>query len=242
MSAKQISLAPLPGGMTLDQIVADVSAQISGALPSHAAGYQGAVYISQPVSRPSAQPGDFRFAVKVAAVSGFRGWLARWMLYREFRRYRRLRDCTGVPACFGFIDSRFLILEFVQGVPLRQGEPIDREHFYARLFDLISTLHARGIAHADLKRKDNLLVVNGSEPCLIDFGTAFVRRAGFAPINHLVFRIASQFDLNAWIKLKYRNRLDEMSDEDRKYYRRTIVERFARWLRRPYRWLTRNAE
>lgn len=234
MSANPISLATLPGNITFDRIVADVSAQISGDLPSHAAGYQGAVYLSQ--------QGDFRFAVKVAAESGFRGWLARWMLYREFRRYRRLRDCQGVPACFGLVDYRFLVLEFVQGAPLRQAEPADREHFYARLFDLITDLHARGIAHADLKRKDNLLVVNGSEPCLIDFGAAFVRRAGFAPLNHVAFRIAAQFDRNAWIKLKYRNRLEEMSDADRQYYRLTFVERLARWTRRPYRWLTRSAD
>lgn len=234
MSANPLLLTPLPGDITFDRIVADVSAQILGDLPSHAAGYQGAVYISQ--------QGEFRFAVKVAAEPGFRGRLARWMLYREFRRYRRLRDCQGVPACFGIIDNRYLILEFVQGAPLRQAEPADREHFYARLFDLIANLHARGIAHADLKRKDNLLVVNGSEPCLIDFGAAFVRREGFAPLNHLAFRIAAQFDRNAWIKLKYRNRLEEMSDEDRKHYRLTFVERLARWTRRPYRWLTRNAD
>jgi predicted Ser/Thr protein kinase len=237
MSAKRIALAPLPGDVTFDRIVADVSAQIAGALPSHAAGYQGAVYISRHASRS----GNFSFAVKVAAGSGFRGWLARWMLYREFRRYRRLHGCQGVPACYGVVDARFLILEFVEGAPLRQGEPRDREYFYARLFELIASLHARGIAHADLKRKDNLLVVNGSEPCLIDFGAAFVRREGFAAVNHLLFRIAVQFDLNAWIKLKYRNRLGEMTAEDRKYYRLTLVERIARWTRRPFRWLTRNS-
>lgn len=223
-------LSPLPHGVTLDRIVADISVQIARRAHSHAAGYQGAVYISQ--------QGQFRFAVKAVTQRGLRGWLGQWMLFREFRRYRRLQDCAGTPVCYGLADRRYLVLQFIEGTPLRQGEPPDRDRFYAHLFDLIANLHARGIAHADLKRKDNLLVVNGTDPCLIDFGTAMVRGEGFAPLNRLAFRIGVQFDWNAWIKLKYRNRLDEISDADRRYYRLTFIERFARWTRRPYRWLT----
>ena len=57
-------------------------------------------------------------------------------------------------------------------------------------------------------------------------------------LNRYLFRQACRIDLNAWIKLKYRRRIDEISDEDLSYYKPTVAEAVARWLRRGWRILT----
>jgi predicted Ser/Thr protein kinase len=191
-----------------------------------AQGYQGQVYFYE--------DGAHRWVVKAASGRGLMRWLRRRMLRREHRVYQRLRGMPGCPQCLGLVRGRYLVLEYIDGVPLRRAPVTDPAAFYRRLFALIEQLHARGVAHSDMKRKDNLLVVGGDTPCLIDFGAAMLRAPGFAPLNHYLFRIAQRFDYNAWIKLKYNNRLDEIAPADRAFYRRTWVEKFARHTKRAY--------
>ena len=67
-----------------------------------------------------------------------------------------------------------LILEYIEGQSYRdkQYELAGNQSFFQELLDLILNIHNKGIAHGDLKRKDNILVNNDNEPFLIDFGTA----------------------------------------------------------------------
>lgn len=190
-------------------------------------GYQGFVYHYPHPHTP--------LVIKVASGFGPLRWLRIAMLRKEFRAYQKLGDFAGAPRCFGLLRGRYLLLEYIVGQSLRHAEPSDRERYFSLLFDYIQDLHRRGVAHSDLKRKDNLLITADGRPCLVDFGTAIVRRPGRAPFNHFLYGIAVRFDFNAWIKLKYRNRLDEISAQDRPYYRRTWVERAARVCKRPYR-------
>ena len=99
---------------------------------------------------------------------------------------------------------------------------------------LIKDLHKAGVAHTDLKKKDNLLVVEGKIPYVIDFGVAIVRKPGFAPLNHYLYNIASKFDFNAWVKLKYGGNYEYMSEKDKEYYNRTVVEKVSRWIKDNY--------
>ena len=192
-----------------------------------AQGYQGQVYLFR--------NDHHSLVIKAASGSGVLRWLRTHMLSREYRIYRRLQGFHGCPPCHGLLRGRYLVLGYVAGTPLRTAVLADRELFYSRLFDLIRELHARGIAHSDMKRKDNLLVVDGRQPCLIDFGAAIIRKPGFAPFNHFLFRVAVRFDYNAWIKLKYNNRLEQVSEADRQYYQRTWVEKAARRVKRIYK-------
>lgn len=203
-----------------------VEASIGAKQPAHARGYQGAVYLYETHGR--------RFAIKAALGAGMRGWLARSMLRREFAAYRRLDGFTGSPRCYGLLKGRYLVLDYVDGVPLRSAEITDRRMFFDTLFAHIAELHRRGVAHADLKRKDNLLVIDGRLPCLVDFGAAVLRPNGFAPMRRYLYGIAQRFDLNAWAKLKYQGRLDEITPEDRLYYRRTRIETLARAVKHTY--------
>ena len=85
------------------------------------------------------------------------------------------------------------------------------------------------------KKKDNTLVVEGRLPCLVDFGVAVIRKNRIAPLNHYLYNLFRTFDTNAWAKLKYNGRMENMTPEDRHYYHRTIVEYAASWIKDSYR-------
>lgn len=189
-------------------------------------GYQAPLYVWRDGTPP---------VVIKAAV----GWLPvrlirSWMLRREYRAYRHLAGLAGVPRCFGLVDGRFLVLAFVPGEPRHRATIVDPEGFFAELLAVIEGMHERGVAHGDIQKRDNLLVVDGRHPCIVDFGTAVVRRKGFAPLNHWLFRFLSRLDCNTWVKLKVGGRLADASAEDLAYYHRTWLEKAARSIKRTY--------
>ena len=112
------------------------------------------------------------------------------------------------------------------------------------LLATIEAMHGAGVAHGDLKRKDNIIVGSGERPYLIDFGIAVRRSASNGVFNRLVFARLQQMDLNAWVKLKYGRRIDPeterdvLSAEDAAIYRPLLIERLARALRVPWQTIT----
>lgn len=202
--------------------------EVSLATGSHrlAHGYQGAVYL---------YPGPPRLVIKAATGTGVMRMLRRRMLRREYTVYQKLGGFRGSPRCHGFLDDRYLILEHIEATPLRRAVLTDRTVFFDALFEHINALHARGVAHFDLKKKDNLLVTAAGLPCLIDYGAAIIRKPGFAPLNRYLYRLAERFDFNAWVKLKYDGKYANVSAADRAYYRRSFVEKAARVLKRGYK-------
>ena len=196
-----------------------------------AAGYQGQILHYQDAGH--------NFLIKVPHGQGLARRFHLHMLRHEYRAYQKLGDFTGVPACYGLIDNQYLVLEFIDGRTIRKKRPLDEDEFHARLFDHIKAMHARGVAHMDLKRKDNLLVTGDEQPCILDFGAAVIQRKGFHPFNRYRYRLAKQFDYNAWIKHKYHDRsTDEISTVDRKYYKVTWAEAVAGKIKSLYTALT----
>lgn len=196
-----------------------------GGVALHGRGYQGQVYLYEGKGR--------RLVIKAATGRGPLRWARQWMLRREFRVYQHLDDFPGSPRCYGLLAGRYLVLEYVAGEPVRHAPIRDREVFFDTLLGYIQELHRRGVAHADLKRKENLLVVDGRRPCLIDFGAAIVHKPGLRPLNHFLFDLARQLDYNAWVKLKHRY-IEQAPAEDLAYFRLTRTERLARWIKRGY--------
>jgi predicted Ser/Thr protein kinase len=189
-------------------------------------GYQGHVYLYEDKGR--------RLIVKAPSGRGLSS-LIRWaMLRNECRAYSRLSGVQGVPRCYGFLDRRYLVLEYIDGIPIRRARIADREVFFKALLKLIKDLHKAGVAHTDLKKKDNLLVVEGRTPFVIDFGVAVIRKPGFAPLNRYLYNLASKFDFNAWVKLKYDAKYENVTKEDRQYFKRTFVEKVSRWIKDTY--------
>jgi predicted Ser/Thr protein kinase len=171
-------------------------------------GYQGHVYLYDHEGR--------RLIVKAPTGWGPIRLIYRAMLRNEYKVYSKLAGINGIPRCYGLLERRYLVLEYVDGIPIRKAKIRDRDVFFSRLLELIEQLHGAGVAHGDMKKKDNVLVVGGCEPCVIDFGVAVVKKPGFAPINRTGFKTRV---------------LMEREDER---YKRTGVETFARWVKRRY--------
>lgn len=160
-------------------------------------------------------------------------------LRRERDIYDRVQNVPGIPRCMGLLDSKHLVLEHIPGDSYRkrQHELKDRERFFERLQKTIEDMHAAGVAHGDLKRKDNLLVGPDERPFLIDFGLAYATGSG-RPFEKSLFEWVKQYDYNAWIKHKYQGRMDEIPADDAKYYRPMKLEIAARGIRLLWQKLT----
>ncbi len=97
-------------------------------------------------------------------------------------------------------------------------------------------MHSAGVAHGDLKRKDNIIVDSNEQPHVIDFGTAVMRDGSL--FDRMMYPLVVRLDFNAWIKVKYDNDYDAISTEDRQWYQPTVVESVFRLLRRFWRTVT----
>lgn len=197
-------------------------------------GYQGAVHLyASPV-------GDV--VVKQPHPARWLSPLWRHLLRREAAVYARLGGIPGIPRSYGLLDGRYLLLEHVPGPSYRGAETrlVDRERFFALLLTTLRAMHAAGVAHGDLKRKDNVIVGPGERPYLIDFGIATRHKASGGSFGHWWFEHVRQGDYNAWIKLKYGRRIDPteasavLSAADAEIYKPLWSERLARAIRVPW--------
>ena len=174
--------------------------------------------------------------IKVSHGNGLMLLLNKRMLKHEYDVYRKLDGFNGVPKCYGLIASNYLVLQYIDGQPIRNRRPVDEASYFSRLLETIKQLHAYGVGHLDLKKRDNLLVTHDDQPCIIDFGAAVIFKPGFHPFNHFSYRLAKQFDYNAWFAHKYRDKPeDSIEDTDRDYFSQTLVERVSRKIKRLYK-------
>jgi serine/threonine protein kinase len=173
--------------------------------------------------------------VKQPHRGGPLGAVWRSLLRREHAVYARLDGITGIPRSFGLVGDG-LALEYVAGPSLREHEArlVRSRGVFAKLLTTVEAMHAAGIAHGDLKRKDNIIVGAGEQPYLIDFGIAVRSSARNDVFNRCVFDSLKQIDPNAWVKLKYGRRIDPeiergvLSAEDAAIYRPHWIERLDR--------------
>ena len=208
-------------------------------------GYQGVVYkIKADALLPAGQSPasklripEYLIVKEAMGVAPVRK-LRQLMIRREYRVYQRLQGIYGVPKCYGLQDGKRLLLEFVDGHALRLSnhELPNREAFFAELLAIIQSVHRSGVAHADLKSKDNVLVTRDGRPRLIDFGAAIVRTSG--AVNNMLYLQACQVDLNAWIKHKYLSQDHVISAKDGELFSPTAVERWSRFVREGWYLLT----
>lgn len=173
------------------------------------------------------------YVVKTARGPFFWRRLGERTLRREHAIYERLRDVQGVPYCPGLLDNKHLVLEYIPGDSYRQRQHTldDRVLFFNRFLKTIKDMHAAGVAHGDLKRKDNFLVGPDERPFVIDFGLARIRPDPGRRMGRMLFEWVKQYDYNAWIKHKYLTRVDNIAPEDSGYYRPMKLERIARTIR-----------
>lgn len=210
-----------------DQLTLDQANAVRGWLQNEreadtlGSGYQASIYLYR---GPAGE-----FVIKEALGSMLRRRFSEAAIRREEQIYRRLSGVVGIPRCFGLLDDRYLVLEYVPGNSYRKLEHrlVDREGFFTRLLATLNEMHEAGVAHGDLKRKDNILVGPNEDPYVIDFGIAIKTddRRGF------VFNSIRQADRNAWIKHKYQGRMEQLSAEDREIYKPMVLEKVLRIVR-----------
>ncbi len=149
-------------------------------------------------------------------------------LLREFAAYERLDGLRGVPECYGLLEGRYLVIEFIRGTAYRQAQWVDRDQWFRNFFAILQSIHERGVSHGDLKSKSNILVTEDEKPCIIDFGTTFMHKPGFHPLNNRLFEYGRRLDINAWVKHKYYGRYADASAEDRELLNYSRLEYLAR--------------
>jgi serine/threonine protein kinase len=172
--------------------------------------------------------------VKTAMGKGLLRKLRERTLLREYHAYLRLEGVQGVPRCYGMVAGHYLVLELIRGTPYRQAEWVDRDRWFDEFLVVLRSIHERGVSHADLKSKSNILVTEDEKPCVIDFGTAFVHEAGFHPLNNPLFEHSRRMDINAWVKHKYHGRYEDIAGEDLELLDYSLIEYYARkFNRRP---------
>jgi tRNA A-37 threonylcarbamoyl transferase component Bud32 len=137
--------------------------------------------------------------------------VGRFVIEREATIYRALRGVPGVPRFFGQFDADSFLVARIDGRDLSTFRKKEiSPDFIDRLGALVSSLHARGVVHWDLRQRKNILVDRGGAPWLIDFASS-VR----FPRGSCLLRWAGTSDRSGVAKLREKYAPETLTDEDR---------------------------
>ncbi len=133
-----------------------------------------------------------------------RRWLGPWLMRRELDAYAQLEGHPAVPRVLGILDERAFVVEY------RPGERVSRRlrgrvpaGFTDELAAAVDRMHARGVAHLDLRHRSNVLADERGRPVLIDFASAVCFRPGGVGARSLLPLLA-WFDRRAVAKWRMR--------------------------------------
>ena len=96
--------------------------------------------------------------------------IGRFLLGRELKALLRLNGLEGIPQDAFRVDRHAIAFRFVPGKTISQFKPWELPpDYFTRLEKLVHAMHERGIAHLDMRYRQNLLVTEGRGPGIIDF-------------------------------------------------------------------------
>ncbi len=98
--------------------------------------------------------------------------LCRWAVRRELHVHRLLDGLPGIPRLLSAVDRDRYLMEYIDGPPLNSRMHVPDEEFLDCLEQIVTGMHARRVAHGDLRNK-NILVGPDQTPYIIDFSTAW---------------------------------------------------------------------
>jgi hypothetical protein len=194
------------------------------------------------IPHPSSLP--LRVVAKFNRQTSFLGlplrWIGRWLRDRERRAYAKLQDVPGIPALLGDATDTGFVHEYIEGSPLHKGLAL-ADDFFPKLFTLIDTLNARGIAYVDTNKPENILLGDDGLPYLIDFQISVDASAWWPRwLGRKVLAIFYDADIYHVLKQKRRFRPDLLTDAERKRLEhRTFLQQLHRAVGRPYFWIRR---
>jgi len=102
------------------------------------------------------------------------GWLrlpAWWLARREAEALRRIAGMPATPQLLRW-DGRVLDRSYMDGAAMYQRPPRGDVAYFHQARRLLQALHRRGVAHNDLAKEANWLVLTDGRPALIDFQLA----------------------------------------------------------------------
>jgi tRNA A-37 threonylcarbamoyl transferase component Bud32 len=145
----------------------------------------------------------------------------RLQIAREVRALARLSGVAGIPCCLGTVGRTALLMERIEGVQITswcRGRQSGMAMMFDSLAHLVDAMHARGVAHADLRKRDNILVDTAGRPSIIDFNASFC----FAPHGagaRTLFPLLRAVDRGAILKWKARLAPALISPAERRRHR-----------------------
>lgn len=146
------------------------------------------------------------------------GWFARvlgpLLIAREAQALARLDGVDGVPRLYRRLDRYGLLMEYVPARPWREGRPAPEA--FTELAGLLERVHARGVAHCDLRAPSNILVDDAGRPYLVDFVARVCRGRPWNLVWNWVFAAFCRADRNALAKLKVRFAPELATEEERR--------------------------
>jgi serine/threonine protein kinase len=159
--------------------------------------------------------------------------LGSWLIEKEYRIYRRLPGCPGVPRLHGRPDRWSILVEYVEGESLRLNDPRLRDPaFFHRVCRLVEAIHARGVVHLDLRHRGNIIIAKDGQPYVIDFNGSFY--LGGNPLARRLLPWLKEVDSFGLLKLKHSVTPDLLTEEEKarlRWFR--VVRRF--WVLKRYR-------
>jgi hypothetical protein len=172
-------------------------------------------------------PSGTRAVVKLHRQSPVLGvpmrWLGRRMARHEIHLLKGLGDLTGIPALAGSVSvsganlRNAVARHYIEGHPLGNRETVN-ESFFPRLSALLKSMHQRKVVYVDLHKRENILVNEKGDPCLIDFQIS-VAWPNWLPAGPL-FKILRQSDEYHLIKHWSRCRPDQCGADGAEVQRR----------------------
>jgi len=164
----------------------------------------------------------------------FRNTFGRFLVWREAKAYKKLKDLNGVPTLYRVMGGLALIIEEIPGTDLTEVKNPKRfqNGFFGRLKDLVDSFHDRGVAHCDLKRASNILLGHNGIPYIIDWAAAIFQSEFRMPLLNLIYKRFVLDDYNAITKLKLHYCPGTVTQEEQQvYYHRSWAEKAIRAFR-----------
>jgi len=156
----------------------------------------------------------------------------RQVIAREAKALEQLRGIDGIPQLIARVDSTGILMEYCDGEILmrRQVRQQVSPAFFEAVLELLEKIHARGVAHGDVRRK-NILVRPDKSPALIDFQTSWF--SGRNPLRYWFFQLMCTVDKWNLLRIKARSFPRYMTEAERAFLENPpLLLRLGRTFRR----------
>jgi len=158
--------------------------------------------------------------------------LARHLARREARIYSLLRHLETVPRVLQTGDS-VLVLEQVPGRRISRMRGHRSAATAALALEvMVDRIHAAGVYHFDMRKRDNILVTDEGKVYLIDFTTSVAPRQ-YGPLGWLLRPVAALVDRYAVLKWKNALAPEVLTADERRLLQR--LDRLRPWRKNPSR-------